>query len=115
MPRLCLMKLSTWMTSNWLHYCSVSTFQAGLPKSLLIPHIRKRKFNIMLNDNRDMTPYKYTVAHFRKVDIDRLYIECMRPDHEVGRLVYMSLSIVVFHMLTLLIQTWLKTYYYLID
>ena len=33
--------------------------------------------------------YSYIVARFGKVDVDRSYIQCMKPDHEVGRLVFL--------------------------
>ena len=52
--------------------------------------MKNGKIKIILIDNRDMTSYRYTVARFGKVDIDRSYIQCMRPDHEVGGMVYMS-------------------------
>ena len=47
----------------------------------------EKNITIMLNDNHDMSPYSYTIMRFGKVDIDRLYIQCMRPDNEVGGLV----------------------------
>ena len=77
--------------------------------------MKNGKIKIIFIDNCDMTSYIYTVAHFVKVDIDRSYIQCMRPDHEVGGMVYMSRYKVAFHMLRLVIQTCLTTYYYLID
>ena len=54
--------------------------------------MKNGKINIILIDNRDMPSYRYTIVRFGKVDIDRLYIQCMRPDHEVEGMVYMSPS-----------------------